>query len=172
MPTSNSLRLAGTAALLCCCLGACTAANSISAIPGPVDPEPPPFPETTATATAAVKPEPPPALGLAVLDGARWRTIGEHDFQLSYRFDGDHYTTSGNPVWQESGSVRLLEADGKRLHLSFDKRMFDGKVDEHMQRWIVVADDSESFVMDGMMFVKEAHAAVVAGEELKAAQSP
>jgi hypothetical protein len=168
MPTLNSLRLVGSAALLCCCLGACTSANSISGIPEPVDPTPPPPPETT----AAVKPEPPPALGLAVLDGARWRTLGEHDFQLSYHFEGDHYTTSGNPVWQESGVVRLLEAEGKRLHLSFDKRVFDGKDDAHMRRWIVVADDSESFVMDGMVFVREAHAAVVAGEEFKAAQSP
>jgi hypothetical protein len=161
MPTSKLLHIATAAALL----GACSA----PAIVEPVEPIPPaPAPvKVAAEQTQDSKP-----LDLNVLDGARWRATGAHDFQLSYRFDGERYTTSGYPAWEESGRVTLLEADGQRLRLSFEKRMFDGKNDDRMDRWIVVADDGASFEMDDMVFRKEPHAATVAGDEIKAAQHP
>jgi hypothetical protein len=163
MPILHPLRLPLAALMLTACGG-----HSGEAISPP--PAPPPALTTSPTAATVARPPARAALNLAVLDGARWRTEGDHDFQLSYRFRGNRYTTSGYPVWEESGQVTLLEVDGKRLHLSFGQRVFDGHEDgETMLRWLVLADDSNSFEMDGMVFHKDTHAAVVAGVAIEPA---
>jgi len=119
---------------------------------------------TPTTARAAAKAT--PAFDISTLSGGLWRAAGEDDaaghWHLSYRFDGDRYTTDGYPVWQESGRVRLLVADGRRLQLHFSDRIFDGNPDTPVDRWIVVAEDHQSFTMNGIVFVKRPHAATVA----------
>jgi len=102
---------------------------------------------------------------LAALDGALWLASGSSPsgrWHLGYRFDGAQYRTSGYPTWDESGRVTLLETDGHRLHLRFAARIYDGKADEPVERWLEWVGSGDAFIMGGLRFVKQPAEATVA----------
>ena len=119
---------------------------------------------------APAQPAPPPAVAaapntmtLASLQGARWTTESD-GFRLSYRFEGDRYTTTGNPPWEESGRLELISSDAQQMRVRFVDRVFDGKADESVERVLVMSADGQSFQMDGRSYRKESHEAVIAAE--------
>lgn len=114
-----------------------------------------------------------PASALSLLDHASWRAEGEHGWQRIYRFDGDRYTASGSPAWEESGRIVLVNRDGRRLEVRFTERMFDGGHDDPLDARLTLADDGASFDMNGETYRKLGHQAVIAaGEIAPAATSP
>ncbi|HZO16146.1 MAG TPA: hypothetical protein VFB62_22885 [Polyangiaceae bacterium] len=122
-----------------------------------VPPEAPPQPPPPAVAAA------PNTLSLTSLQGARWTTESD-GFRLSYRFEGDSYTTTGNPPWEESGRVELISSDAQQMRVRFVDRVFDGKADESVERVLEMSADGQSFQMDGRAYRKESHEAVIAAE--------
>lgn len=124
-----------------------------------VPPEAPPQPLPPEPAVAVA----PNTVSLASLQGARWTTQSD-GFRLSYRFEGDRYTTTGNPPWEESGRVELIASNAQELRVRFVDRTFDGKSDEPVERVLVIAADGQSFHMDGRDYRKESHEAVIAAE--------
>lgn len=146
---------AATVSLLAC-VGT-SAVPPQQAPPSKIEPQP------TSTAPADT---PKPSLKLSLLSGSRWRAEGKGGpaggWHLSYRFDGDRYTTDGYPAWQESGHLTQLEGNAQRMRLRFSERIFDGTPDADVERWLIVAADQQSFTMNGNTFIRQPHAAQVA----------
>ncbi|RLB52756.1 MAG: hypothetical protein DRI90_21865 [Deltaproteobacteria bacterium] len=158
-------------------MGSSIGCSGVSADPAPPEPVIPIASITSVaqaagsgTSAAAAAPE----LGLSVLDAAHWMasdTGGDAGvWRLGYRFDGNRYTTSGYPPWEESGRVALVEVDGRRMLLKFDDRVYDGKDDDPVNRWVEIAADDQSFAMGGMVFQRQPHEATVAADSEETAQ--
>ncbi|MBW2452932.1 MAG: hypothetical protein JRI68_00380 [Deltaproteobacteria bacterium] len=157
--------------MVACWIG-CSAAPAEPA-PAPVIPIAPVASAATSSATVESAEPAAPVLQLAVLDAARWVASGPTGdagrWHLSYRFEGERYTTTAYPPWEESGRVELVEVDGRRMLLRFSDRVYDGQPDSSVRRWIELAEDDQSFRMGDQRFEREPLAATVAAEPAETA---
>jgi hypothetical protein len=142
---------------------ALVASGCASALSEPSPPPPPPPPDVAPTPIATE----PKAADLSALDGTEWQTVGDNGWRRTYRFDGDHYRASGNPAWEESGRVELLDAGEHRLHVRFVDREFDGHGDDPLDAVLLLSDDGRSFDMNGERYEALPQAAVVAAGSSK-----
>lgn len=122
---------------------ACVGTSAQPATPPEVPEAPPPV--------VAATPQIEPSRDLTALVGYAWRaTNDDGTWQLTYHFRADGtYRASGRPAWQEVGKVEILDADAHRMVLRLYDRVFDGSVDEPLERELTFAPDGRSFELDG-----------------------